>query len=173
MNLNVRNVTTFSIKLSTLSHFADIKGIFRKRGVLRYVYVIKYKDRIIKIGIQHKIQEPADRIYTQIGHMPGWMIPLLERSKKSTGVAVKKMIDIVDPTGFHKDYVEIDFYDFTNFNYKFADSDAAVYAEMQNIEEEMKNIFFNATGAYPVGNVKQEPIRPVSPDGGTWTALFT
>jgi hypothetical protein len=173
MNLNIKNVHTFTVKLSDLSHFSDIKDIFRRRGIHRYIYVIKYKGKIIKIGIQHKIQEPADRVYTQIGHMPGWMVPLLKRSDKSTGTATRQIIDIIDHTGFHKDHVEIDVYDFSHFNFKFSESEKAVYAEMQNIEEEMKSIFFGETGAYPVGNVKQEPRRSVAPDDKTWTSLFT
>lgn len=172
MNLNVRDVPSFSVRLEDLDHYADIKQIFRNKGVLRYTYVIKYNDEPKKIGIQYKIQEPADRIYTQIGHMPGWRVPLLQRSKKTTGKSIKNMIDKIDPENFHKDNVEIEFYDFTDFKFKLSTSDAAVYAEMQNIEEEMKQIYFKSTGKYPIGNIKQEATRAVAPDRDVWNDLF-
>lgn len=160
-----------AIRLSDLKSYTEIKSIFRREGITRYLYVIKYKGKIIKFGISHKIQEPADRIYTQIGHMPGWKQPLLKRSKK-TKIAIDAMIAKVDPYSFHKDHVELEIYDFTNYEFELADSDSAVYAEMQNAEEYLKQEYFKEHGKYPIGNIKQEGFRVVSSDKQAWDACF-
>jgi len=160
------------IKLKDLKSYTDIKGIFRREGILRYLYTIKYKGKVIKYGISHKIQEPADRIYTQIGHMLGWDKPLLLRSKKTTGNAIAKLMQLVDPENFHKNNVELEIYDFTNYDFELASSDRSIYAEMQNAEEYLKKRFFDQYGSYPLGNIKQEGFRVVTSDKEAWNICF-
>ncbi len=160
------------IQLKNLNSYTDIKNIFRRAGITRYIYGIKYSGNIIKYGISHKVQEPADRIYTQIGHMPGWKQALLQRSKKKTGKAVNELIQKVDPENFHKDNVELEIYDFTHYEFELEKSDQAIYAEMQNVEEFLKKQYFDKHGKYPPGNIKQEGFRVVTSDKETWNACF-
>lgn len=157
----------YKIELRSLSDYTEIKWIFKNFNIQRYIYVIRHKDQIAKIGIQHKIQEWADRIYTQIGHMPGWTKPLLQRSRK-TKAAVDAMIAKLSGP-FHKDDVELEIIDFTD--YAFFNS-LNPYAEMQNAEEELKDQYFKQFGCYPVGNIKQEKIRFV-PNKTTFENIFS
>lgn len=157
----------YKIELKSLNDYTEIKWIFKKLNIQRYIYIIRHKDHIAKIGIQHAIIDWADRIYTQIGHMPGWDRPLLQRSKK-TKMAVDAMIAKL-PGPFHKDDVELEIIDFTE--YKFFNSQNP-YAEMQNAEEELKKQYFEQFGCYPVGNIKQEKMRFV-PDKSNFEKLFS
>lgn len=146
------------ILLRNLTDYTQIKGIFRRSKIDRYIYDIKYNGHTIKYGISHQAnQQAADRIYTQIGHMPGWNKPLLKRSDKKTGKAIRDMMAKVSPN-FHKNDVEIDIYDFTNYPFQ---RDDTVYAEMQNAEEELKEQYYQQFKKYPAGNIKQEGIRSI------------
>lgn len=167
MMTNFSQCKRYKIELKALSDFTQIKSLFKSYNIQRYIYIIRHRDTIIKIGISHKIQEWADRIYTQIGHMPGWSRPLLQRSKK-TKQAIDTMIAKL-PGTFHKDDVEIEVIDFTDYDF-FNTSNP--YAEMQNAEEELKNQYFEQFGCYPIGNIKQEKIRFV-PDKSNFEKLFS
>jgi hypothetical protein len=168
----LNSVPIKTVPLKNLRSYTDIKAIFRREQIVRYLYVIKYNGDIIKFGIQYKIQEPADRIYTQIGHMPGWSQKLLERSKKTTGKSIAELIQKVDPVSFHKDNVELEIYDFSNYSFENPKSDQAVYAEMQNAEEFLKKQYFEQHGKYPPGNIKQEGFRAVCSDKKAWETCF-
>lgn len=146
------------IALKDLTDYTKIKHIFKRANIQRYLYIIRYNGDIIKIGIQWKKQDWADRIYTQIGHMPGWNKPLLKRSDKKTGTAIRSLIAKVDSISYHKDNVEVEIFDFTNYPFQM---DSSIYAEMQNAEEELKLEFYKTYNRYPAGNIKQEPIRSI------------
>lgn len=158
MNTNFSITTKNKIALKDLKDYTQIKRIFKKANIQRYLYIIRYNDEIIKIGIQWTVQDWADRIYTQIGHMRGWNKPLLKRSDKKTGTATRNLMEKVDPTSFHKDNIELEIFDFTNYPFQRS---STVYAEMQNAEEELKAEFYKTYNKYPVGNIKQEPIRSI------------
>lgn len=167
MTINFSELPHHYICLRDLDSFTQIKDIFRKLNIQRYIYIFKHKGKIIKIGISHAIQEPADRVYTQIGHMPGWSRPLLKRSKKT-----KESIDLIISKiegGLVKDDVEIEVIDFTDYDFVNTDN---VYAEMQNAEEALKKDHFHQFGYYPIGNIKQEKIRFV-PDKNVLHNLFS
>lgn len=172
MKTNFSIVPRTHVSLKNLKDYTAIKDVFRHNNIDRYLYVIKYKGEMAKCGISHKIQEPGDRIYTQVGHMPGWTKPLLKRSDKKTGKAVREMIAKLNPTSFHKDDVEVEILDFTNYPFKQPTSDKNVYAEMQNAEEELKQEYYQVHGRYPCGNIKQERIRVVAPEEDIWNKLF-
>jgi hypothetical protein len=102
----------------------------------------------------------GDRLYTQIGWMPGWNKPCLQR-QPSTGEFVKLMIEKVEltyNTTFHKNDVSLVIEDYTNYPFN---NPTNIYAEMQNFEEAAKESYFNTHGHYPIGNLKQEGIRPI------------
>lgn len=158
----------YTVQLRNLNNFTDIKIFFRQNNIQRYIYILRYNDTVMKIGISHKVQEWADRIYTQIGHMPGWDRPLLKRGGDKIKDAVDKMIAKF-PGQFHKDNVEVEILDFTNYNFFNKDT---VYSEMQNAEEELKKEHFVQYGCYPVGNIKQEKIRFV-PNKTVFDSIFS
>lgn len=158
MKTNFSITSRNKIALKDLTDYTQIKRIFKKANIQRYLYIIRYNGEIIKIGIQWTVQDWADRIYTQIGHMPGWNKPLLKRSDKKTGTATRSLIAKIDQTSFHKDNVELEIFDFTNYPFQM---ESSIYAEMQNAEEELKAEFYKTYNRYPVGNIKQEPIRSI------------
>jgi len=161
--MNIKLVPTLIIKLKDLDDYTTIISIFKENNIRRYLYKIIYINDIIKIGIQHTWTEKtyADRIYTQIGWMPGWNKPRLNRGRK-TGKATEEMINKVNPEFFHKDDIILEIYDYTNHNFVDEDCSKLVYAEMQNAEERAKREYYNLKGRYPVGNIKQEPMRGIS-----------
>ena len=172
MKTNFNIVPRKKIYLKDLEDYTKILHIFKREGIDRYVYAIHYKDDIGKYGIKHKKGHPyGERVYTQIGYIPGWKKPLLTRSKK-TGIAIKAMIEELNPTSFHKDDVILEIFDFTNYPFQWPDSDKLVYAEMQNAEEQLKLEYYQTRGRYPVGNLKQEGFRVISPKKETWNELF-
>jgi hypothetical protein len=158
MKTNFSITPRIKIALKDLSDYTKIKHIFKQANIHRYLYIIKYNGEIIKIGIQWKVIDWADRIYTQIGHMPGWNKPLLKRSDKKTGTATRSLIEKVDSISYHKDNIEVEIFDFTSYPFQ---RNSTIYAEMQNAEEELKTEFYKTYNRYPVGNLKQEPIRSI------------
>jgi len=172
MKINFDIVPRIKIHLKDLDDYTKILHIFDHKGIERYVYTIWYKDEVAKHGIKYKKGHPnGERVYTQAGYIPGWNKPLLKRSKK-TGIAVKAMIEKLNPTSFHKDDVVLEIFDFTNYPFEWPDSDVLIYAAMQNAEEQLKLEYYQTHGRYPVGNLKQEGFRAGSPGKDLWDKLF-
>lgn len=146
--------------LTDVNDAAFVQRYCRQHKIYFMVYVIKWRNEVLKYGIQHSVagNQPGERLYTQIGWMPGWKNGTLKRSQK-TGDAVQRLIDYVNQkhkTSFHKDDVSVEVMDYTNF--PFFDTKNR-YAEMQNFEEHHKKLFNEKEGYYPIGNPKQEKIR--------------
>ena len=146
--------------LKDMNDAAYVQRYCRLKNIYFMVYSIKWKDEILKYGIQHSIggSDPGERLYTQVGWMPGWEGGTLKRSRK-TGEAIQKLIQHIEQTyktAFHKDDVTVEIMDYTN--YKFFNKDNR-YAEMQNFEEHHKNLFYETKKYFPIGNPKQEKIR--------------
>jgi hypothetical protein len=153
---------TYFISLSNVSDYTEIKRFCKKNDIRYMLYTISWKNHILKYGIQY-IWTPktyGDRLYTQVGWMPGWDKECLQRQPE-TGKFIKLMIDKVETTyniEFHKNDVDIKIEDYTKYTFS---NPTNIYAEMQNFEEKAKQHYFNTYGHYPIGNLKQEKIRPV------------
>jgi hypothetical protein len=141
---------------------AYIQRYCRRHNIYYMVYAIKWHGQILKYGIQHSVygNQPGERLYTQVGWMPGWNNGILKRSKK-TGEAIKLIMTQVEQkydVAFDKNDVSIEIMDYTH--YPFFNPNNR-YAEMQNLEEHYKKMFYEQHGHYPIGNPKQEKIRHV------------
>jgi hypothetical protein len=153
---------TYCIELKNVDDYTDIKRFCRRHDIRIMVYTIMWQDQVLKFGIQFEwsTRTYGDRVYTQIGWMPGWEKPCLQR-QPSTGQAVQMMIDKIQKTYntvFHKNQVSVIIEDYTDYEFK---NPFNKYAEMQNFEELKKLEFFKAHGYYPIGNLKQEGLRPI------------
>ncbi len=153
---------TYTLSLASMDDYTEIKRFCKKHNIQVMLYTIRWKNHIMKYGIQYIWSEKTygDRIYTQIGWMPGWKKACLKRCPE-TGEFINMMIEKIESTynvKFHKDDVTIVIEDYTG--YKFANPTNR-YAEMQNFEEAAKQAYFKQHGHYPLGNLKQEKIRPV------------
>jgi hypothetical protein len=149
------------IHLKDIDDAAYVQRYCRREKIYYTVYIIRWQCEVLKYGIQHRIgsNQPGERIYTQIGWMPGWSNGTLKRCK-STGEAIQKVIAYVEQKykmPFHKDNVSVEIMDYTN--YPFVNKN--IYAEMQNLEEHFKKLHFDCYGHYPIGNPKQEKIRHI------------
>lgn len=151
------------IHLSDIHDPAYIQRYCRRNNILYMVYCIKWKDKTLKYGIQHKVAsaQPGERLYTQVGWMPGWARGTLKRCP-DTGLAIKAMIDLVEmeyASAFNKNDVTVEIMDFTGYDFIRPENR---YAEMQNWEEHYKKLYFNLNGKFPIGNPKQEKPKFVA-----------
>ena len=148
------------IHLKDIEDAAFVQRYCRSNEIYYTVYVLKWRNEILKYGIQHRVgvNQPGERIYTQIGWMPGWANGTLKRSR-ATGNSVQKIIDYVErkyKVPFHKDEVTVEIMDYTKYPFRNTEN---IYAEMQNLEEHFKKFYFEHNGRFPIGNIKQEKIR--------------
>lgn len=161
MALYIPNTHVIDLKL--ISNYTNILKLFSKNNIEVYLYIITWKGIIIKYGISHKsgsTRQLGDRIYTQAGYFPGWDKKCLERGPKSKK-ATEEMIAYLEDkyqTVFHKDDVVLTIEDYTDYPFENPDNP---YAELQNVEEYKKKEFYDIHQCYPIGNKKQEKIRPV------------
>lgn len=148
------------IHLSEIKDAAYVQRYCRQHNIFFMVYSIKWKAETLKYGIQHKVRnsQPGERLYTQIGWMPGWARGPLKRCP-DTGEAINKMINYIEEkyaSAFNKNDVTVEIMDFTDYDFTNRENR---YAEMQNWEEHYKKKFFELHGHYPIGNPKQEKLR--------------
>jgi len=148
------------IHLKDIEDAAFVQRYCRRNTINFMVYALHWRNEILKYGIQHRVgvNQPGERIYTQIGWMPGWKNGTLTRSK-ATGNSVQKMINYIVQkynVPFHKDDVSVTIMDYTDYPFRNTEN---IYAEMQNLEEHFKKFYFEYNGRFPIGNIKQERIR--------------
>jgi len=157
-------MTTHILNLKDIEDYTSILGYFSKNNILYYVYTFAWKHDIMKYGISYKNgarRTLGDRAYTQAGYLPGWEKPCLKRGPKSK-LAMDELIKEIENMyndKLHKDDVILTIDDYTNHAFS---NPLNIYPEMQNIEERMKNDYFAKHQRFPIGNKKQEGIRPVS-----------
>jgi len=148
------------IHLSEINDAAFIQRYCKSKKIYFMVYAIKWKAETLKYGIQYKVgsTQPGERLYTQVGWMPGWKTGTLKRCAK-TGEAVTKMMQYIEEkysSAFDKNDVTVEIMDYTGYPFVTPENR---YAEMQNFEEYYKKLYFQLNGKYPVGNPKQEKLR--------------
>lgn len=155
-------VPAYFISLSEVEDYTEFKRFCKKHDIRYMLYTIMWREHVLKYGIQHVWDTTTygDRVYTQIGWMPGWKKDCLQRGKK-TGLATQSMIEKIESmygVTFHKNDVSLIIEDLTEYPFI---NPANRYPEIQNLEEYAKLDHYNKHGCFPIGNLKQEKIRPI------------
>ena len=125
------------------------------------LYAIEWFGNVLKYGIQYKCTDNTygDRLYSQIGKMPGWENGILQRQAGQDIIPIIERAEQKWPLGrLHKDSVEIEIMDYTDYPFERPED---IYREMQNFEEAAKLEYFKINFEFPIGNIRQERIKPV------------
>lgn len=145
---------TYTIPLNRYDDYTEIIRFCRKNDIKIYVYKIEWKDIVIKFGLQHKHgadgNDYGERVYTQVGHMPGWTKPNLKRSpstKEDVDTIIQK-IETIYNCRFNKDDVVLTIMDYTNAPFELDKP----YYELQRIEDELVDDHYENYGYRPMGN---------------------
>jgi hypothetical protein len=145
---------TYTISLKLINDYTSIMRFCRKQKIKFYVYEIAWKGQTVKYGIQHKHggngNDYGERIYTQIGHMPGWTKPNLKRcpSTKKDMDEIIKNIESTFKCKFDKDDIVVTIRDYTNAPFELDTS----RRELQRIEDDLSDAHQQKYGYRPFGN---------------------
>jgi hypothetical protein len=128
------------------------------------IYEFTWKGIVWKYGIQHKQggtgNDYGERIYTQIGHIPGWTKPNLKRcpsTKKDIDDVIKK-IETTYQCKVTKDDIVVKIMDYTNAPFELDQP----RAELQRIEDQLVEYHETTRGYRPIGN-KTQPVNKKIP----------
>jgi len=145
---------TYTIPLKGLVDYTDIMRFCRKNDIQIYVYEFSWKTHIVKYGIQHRYggngNDYGERLYTQIGHMPGWEKQNLKRSQE-TKKNIDELINKIESTfncKFCKDDITVKIMDYTNAPFELDNP----RAELQRIEDGLSDLHNSIYGHRPMGN---------------------
>jgi hypothetical protein len=145
-------VPTYDIEVGTLNAPAEIMDFFKKQGITRYVYRIKYKDIVIKYGMSAPkaiSSDPGERVYRQVAHVASWDTQQIRGSSGADWVYIEMDFKKSYNHDIDHRYISIKVYDFTNYKFESVrPQDEVYYAEQQLIHQ-----YSELVGNKPIGNV--------------------
>jgi hypothetical protein len=145
---------TYTIPLKNFDDYTEIMRFCRSHNIKFMIYEFTWKGIVWKYGIQHKHggsgNDYGERVYTQIGHIPGWSKPNLKRcpsTKKDIDEVIKK-IETTYQCKVSKDDITVIISDYTNAPFELDKP----RAELQRIEDRLVEKHEKNYGYRPIGN---------------------
>lgn len=156
MNIDLKNIPTFTIDCSSLIHACEIKGIMKKYSIKYYCYMFIHKSQTMKIGMSadndHFRGSFGERIYRQAFHIPGWP------SKPSVKSAGNDMLDVIKNfSSINKNDVLIKVFDMTNYPFQCQNTPEL---EVGDLEKHLMDLYEKEFGCLPIGNIRDERKLP-------------
>jgi hypothetical protein len=163
---------TYTIPLKNWDDYTEVMRFCRTMNIKFMIYCFTWKGIVWKYGIQHKQggtgNDFGERIYTQIGHIPGWTKPNLKRCP-ATKRDIDEVINKIQTTyrcEVVKDDIVVEIMDYTNAPFEIDNP----RGELQRIEDAMVEAHLKTHGYSPIGN-KTKPVKKKTPLWRT-TGLF-
>jgi hypothetical protein len=150
MKIDWNKVYTFVIDIKTLNKARDIHQIFKKRGIVNYVYMIKCNGIVVKYGLSvDKNSDHGERIYRQIGHAKFWAARRLDGDSGRDFRRVEELFTDQYGIEITQNNLTVEVWDFTNYPFMTTEKEK----EIENAEQELINTYMKITGKAPVGNL--------------------
>ena len=153
MNIDWTKVPRHTVDIGKLNDPFDLTLIFKKLNITKYVYTIKYKGMVVKVGMSaDNSRTLGERAYRQIGHSESWGDRRLNGSSGSDWRIVEEEFYKRYGTKINKDDLEIIIHDFTGYPFTTMNPwNEVYYAEQERIEQ-----YKDFVGEKPIGNVHDD-----------------
>jgi hypothetical protein len=153
MNIDWTKVPKHTVDIGTLIDPYDLTITFKNLNITKYVYRIKFKGMVIKIGMSaDNSRTLGERAYRQIGHSESWGNRRLNGSSGADWRIIEEEFRKQYGINIDRKDLSITIYDFTS--YPFITTDP--WNEVYHAEQERIETYKEIVGEKPIGNVHDD-----------------
>jgi hypothetical protein len=147
-------IPTIEIDVSQILDPNEIKRIFKKHKIDKYLYRIMYKGIVIKFGMSaDNAGDWGERVARQIAHGSFWDKDV--RNNGNSGAdwrVIEELFEELYGIGIEKNGLTVKVWDMTNYPFDSIDE----WHEVKDAESELIQKYIDSVGQQPIGNLTNE-----------------